>query len=167
MGREIIIQAKINGEVKYENYVCGRDSATEYIANLVNDYCNSHNLDTCEISYVVSHNNTYQCIESYYEDTKQLTIIKRHLEEYAQQDEKEIANAKEYLNDLKVARRNTTTAEEFDKFTSRIEDATQWVEDNDYSRARNLINIIELALKIINKFKSPIQVGVITIIWSE
>lgn len=173
MGREIIIQARYNDNVIYEDYVCGRDDATSYIANLVCNYCKEHNLDTNEI--------TYDCSSD--TQTNNLEGVKKQLQGYLDKDTLEINKARSCLEDLKCARRNTTTVKNFDEFTERCEEVEQWIEDNDWSRAGSLIEMINLAKeKLVSCAKSyalqhtmflrlnkdlPPKVFIIAIIWSE
>lgn len=151
MGREIIVQARHNDKVIYDDFVCGRDDATGYIASLVSDYCEKNNLDTCEISYNVNSS----------KDMEDLFKVRESLEEYAKKDRREIDKAKTCLEDLGCARRNARTLNDFDEFSERYEETEQWIEENDYSRADIIIGMLdkassELATEI-NLVKSSMQ----------
>lgn len=165
MSREIIIQARLNKEVIYEDYVCGRDSTTNYMANLVIKYCQGHNTDDCELALNWGWGST-----DYEHQT--LAQIKERLSEYELQDKKEIDKTKSYAQDLRLARRNAQTVEAFDQFTKRIDDTEQWIEDNDFSRAASLKDMLTKAEDKLNA--RPAFVGdyeqlakELVIIWSE
>lgn len=173
MGREIIVQARYNGDTIYEDYVCGRDDATQYIATLVCNYCEKHNLDNNEITYDLA----------FSEQMLNLNEVLKYLQEYKDKDIREIEKAKACLEDLKYARRNSSTIEEFDNFTERYEAVEQWIENNDWSRASSLIEMLTKArTELQSKVKTPLRqesirlglehnthkgIFVIAIIWSE
>lgn len=178
MGREIIIQARHNDKVIYEDFVCGRDDATSYIATLVSDYCEKNKLDTCEISYNANSS----------KDLDELHKVREILEDYAKKDKREIDKARTCLEDLSWARRNASTLNDFDEFSERYEQVEQWLEKNDYSRADSLIgmldkaseelgseiNLVKASMQIHNSFGRDDFYGVtvpgkfeIVIVWSE
>lgn len=135
MGREIIIEAKKGRKELYSDFVCGRDSATGYIANLV---YNSPNKKTRETYTLVFHLGD-----------KELVNIKSELQEYADKDNFEIEKAKSTIEDLKIARRNSRTAKDFTDFSEMIDNTYEWLEQEGFSRAQSIIEMITKAERTI------------------
>ena len=178
MGREIIVQIRDrsrNFQVMDEDYVSGRDDATTYIANLVYNRrdtlpdIDEDKLDGIELS------DRYSLIFdiSDKEQFRELSNICNRLKEYADEDYAEINKAKETLADLKIARRNCSIYEEFEKFSEAIETTQQWLEDEDYSRAGSLLEMINDCRTMIENQNTPESTlpsngkYEIVIIWSE
>ena len=123
-------------------FVCGRDDATTYIAQLVCDQINEKlkadkNLTTDDLQ-----DSDYAILLTCNDYNKYLEI-KRNLKEYYYKDMKEIQKAKDTLEDLKEARRHTTTIKDFEDFTASMEETEDWIERNDYSRAGSLIECLD------------------------
>ena len=134
MGREIYCQIRKKGATyedaiwdsaeKLELFVCGRDDATGYLSAISNK----------EGDIVI-------------ESKKQLDGILCELRDYAAKDKREIERAEQTLRDLKAARRNARTYEEFDSFSPAIEYTQNWLDTESWSRAKSLIKMINVSLE--------------------
>ena len=147
MGREIIVGLKKRSkdnkiETIYEDFVCGRDDATTLIANWVDNKVNDYSGDIDSLSDDEI-NELYSLIYTCKEDI--IPLIER-LDEYKKEDYKEIKKAKDDLRALDEARRHCGVYEEFTKFTSAMESVQEWLDNEDYSRAGSLIEIINKCL---------------------
>lgn len=160
MGREIIVQIRDrsrNFQVMDEDYVCGRDDATNYIAQLIYNRretlpeVDEDNLEGRELS------DRYSLIFdiSNKEQFHELSDICNRLKEYADEDYAEINKAKETLADLKIARRNCSIYEEFEKFSEAIETTQEWLDNEDYSRAGSLLDMINDCKRMIENQNTP------------
>ena len=150
MGREIIFEVQVDGKSYWPDpndinaalYVCGRDSATTYIAQLVYNQIDekldaNKNLTTDDLQ-----GSDYAILLTCNDYDKYLQI-KNDLQEYYDKDMKEIQKAKDTLEDLREARRHTTTVKDFEEFSNAMEGTESWIEDNDYSRAGSLIEYLD------------------------
>lgn len=181
MGREIIVQArafnkkKSTYEIVFEQYVCGRDDATEYVANLC---CNAwRNVE--EPEEYDSHDSSpdwtsYSSLVFDIDvdaDRSKLSDIITNLDEYGLKDKKEIQKAKDELNDLLIARRNARNLDEFVSFGDEIERVRDWIDNEDFSRAGNLVAYLKIAKSTLEKLDSKKyntnKQRLIKIIWSE
>ena len=160
MGREIIVQIRDrsrNFQVMDEDYVCGRDDATTYIANLV--YAKRETLPNVNEDDLegIELNNRYSLIFDINdkEQFHELSNICNNLKEYADKDNAEINKAKETLADLKIARRNCSIYEEFEKFSDAIDTTEEWLENEDYSRAGSLLDMINDCRRMIENQNTP------------
>lgn len=131
MGREIIIEAKKGRKELYSDYVCGRDSATSYIANLVYNSPNKKVRETGTLTF--------------YPGDKKLNDIQFKIQEYADKDNFEIEKAKATIDDLKIARRNSRTAKDFTDFSEMIDNTYEWLEQEDFSRAQSILDMLTKA----------------------
>lgn len=162
MGRELIVQVrdKQTKNVKWENYVCGRDDATNYIAQLVYNRRDSlpeieeDNLEGTDLS------DRYSLIFDIDNeaDMRELVNIRDNLKDYADRDKSEIQKAKDTLEDLRAARRNCALYDEFVKFSREMDRVYEWLSDEDFSRADILFNYLVTAqsLAFNSKYKSEI-----------
>ena len=125
MGREIVIEAKKGRKELYSDYVCGRDSATSYIADLVYNSPNKKVRETGTLTF-------------YYGD-KKLRDIKSKIQEYADKDNFEIEKAKATIDDLKIARRNSHTVKDFTEFSELIDNTYEWLEEEGSSIAQSIL----------------------------
>ena len=148
MGREIIFEVRKNDKVFWPDdseetlFVCGRDVATSYIAQLIYNQIDekldaNKNLTTDDLQ-----DDDYVLFLTCNDYPKYLGI-KRDLKEYYDRDMKEIQKAKDALEDLREARRHTATIKDFEDFSNAIDDAESWIENNDYSRAGDLIECLD------------------------
>ncbi len=127
MGREIIFGIKdktSEHNVLFENetknfYVCGRDDATNFMANYISNH--EYEEDSWEI-----------LIEAY---SSAYNYILEELQEYYEKDKYEIDKAKETLSDLREARKHCAVYNEFVKFSEAMDDTHDWIQHNDWSRA--------------------------------
>lgn len=146
MSREIIFEVRKDNKTVWPDssildslYVCGRDDATAYLAQLIlDDNIEDNEDDTLFLSY----------------NDKRLDMIKKILTEYYHADLREIDKAEETLEALKEARRYSSY-EDFFKFSKSIEETQQWLNNNNYSRAESLIECLD---KCINKVNQLINV---------
>ena len=142
MGREIIFEVRKNNKVFWpENggeslCVCGRDSATTYLAQVIIDA--SKDEDEEPVLFLTS--NDY---DKYFE-------IKSNLQEYYNKDMKEIKKAKDALEDLREARRHTTTIKDFEDFSNVMDETESWIEDNDYSSAGSLLEYLDICYNMLD-----------------
>lgn len=154
MGRELIVQVrdKETKKVQYEDYICGRDDATNYMAQLVYNRrdtlpeIDEDNLEGTDLS------DRYSLIFNVDNENemKELAGICSNLKEYADRDNAEIQKAKDSLEDLRAARRNCALYEEFVKFSNAIDSVYEWLETEDYSRAGSLLDYLENAQRLSN-----------------
>lgn len=143
MSREIIFEVRKDDTTVWPYsdtldslYVCGRDDATAYLAQLIlDDNTEDNEDDTLLLSY----------------NDKRLDMIKEILTEYYHADLREISKARETLEALKEARKYSSY-EDFFKFTESIEETQQWLNNNNYSRAESLIECLDKCIKKVNQF---------------
>ena len=173
MGREMIFEVRDNNKPIWPDpndidaalYVCGRDDATTFLASYVNNHLPEDQDDDTEPVVLLR------------VDDKDLTYLKERLQEFLDKDNREIQKAKNTLEDLREARRHTTTLDDFRDFSEAIEDTEQWLEEEGgWSRAGSMLEglnyCIEKALDYINADNNPDRESVIdryrvAIIWSE
>ena len=167
MGREIIFEVHDNNKCIWPNpnniddalFVCGRDDATEYMARVC------YNADEDEGILYLGVN-----------DYDRYLSIKKELQEYYDRDMAEVQKAKDTLEDLREARRHTTTLKNFKDFSEVMEETQKWIDDNDWSRAGSMIEYLDKCynkmLDLVNSDNSEDRQAVIerykvAIIWSE
>lgn len=149
MGREIIFEVRENNKPIWPNpdsidatlFVCGRDDATNYIAQLIynqidekldaNENLTRDDLQDSDYTILLTSN-----------DYNKYLKIKNNLQEYYDKDMKEIQKAKDTLEDLREARRHTATIKDFEDFSDVMDETESWIEDNDYSRAGSMIDYL-------------------------
>lgn len=136
MGREIYTEirdkdgkAVWNSAEGLNSWVCGRDDATGYIAGLVYAKVNGGEEDS---DYSIDITNKAGC-----------EGITSSLKDLLERDMREIGKARTELNDLYSARRNARNYEEFASFGGRITEVDSWIQENDYSSAGSLLDLIE------------------------
>ena len=136
MGREIYTEirdkdgkAVWNSAEGLDSWVCGRDDATGYIAGLVYAKVNGEEEDS---DYSIDITNKAGC-----------EGITSSLKDLLERDMREIGKARTELNDLYSARRNARNYEEFASFGERITEVDSWIQENDYSSAGSLLDLIE------------------------
>jgi len=150
MGREIIVSLKRDNRVAYEDFVCGRDNATNYIAQLVYNKVNEFkgDKDTLSDEEITK---LYSLI--YKLDLKNSDLISSQiinpLQEYKDEDYKEINKAKNELSALDEARRHCYVYDEYMKFTNAMEQVQEWLDEEDYSRAGSLLEILDKCREIV------------------
>ena len=150
MGREIIFEVQVDGKTYWPDhndtdaalYVCGRDSATSYIAQLIYNQIDEKldadkNLTTDDLQ--ASDYALFLTCNDY----KKYIEIKNNLKEYYNKDMREIQKAKDTLEDLREARRHTATLKDFEEFSNVMDETEDWIERNDYSRAGSLIECLD------------------------
>jgi len=148
MGREIIFEVRKNDKVFWPDdseetlYVCGRDDATTYIAQLI---CNQVNkkLDANKNLTIDDLQDDDYVLFLTCNDYPKYIEIKRDLKAYYDKDMREIQKAKDALEDLREARRHTATIKDFQDFSNAMDETESWIEDNDYSRAGSLIDCLD------------------------
>lgn len=152
MGREIIVSLRKDKKVVYEDYVCGRDGATNYIAQLVYNKVNEFKGDIDTLSDEET-DKLYSLIYKLNLENENLisSQIIEPLQEYKDEDYKEINKAKNELSALDEARRHCGVYDEFVKFTNAMEQVQEWLDSEDYSRAGSLLEIIDKCRKIVEQ----------------
>lgn len=131
MGREIYSQIRLPGQDvenplwdsaagDLDDFVCGRDDATDFITMRGGE---DGELDIT--------------------DPKERESILSVLDEYLESDKREIDKAKNYLRDLNAARRNARNFKDFSSFSDVIEATEDWIREHDWSRAKALKDLIE------------------------
>lgn len=132
MGREIYVEIRNTrtNEKQDIGYVCGRTDATNRVATLV-DYDEKVLKTDTEVQEVIE-----------------------NLSEFKESDNSEFARVIELTEDLRAARRNCTTFEEFRKFTEELDSAREWMSDFE-SDAGNIIDDLLQAKVKIAKQKRP------------
>ena len=146
MGREIIFEVRENDKTIWplkgdDMYVCGRDDATTYVAQLIYDQIEkildaNKNLTTDDLQ-----DSDYEILLTCNDYDKYLQI-KNNLQEYLDKDMKEIQKAKDTLEDLREARRHANY-EDFFKFSESMDTTEEWIEDNGWSRAGDMIDYLD------------------------
>ena len=144
MGREIygIIRNTKTKEVVWDSaekedmFVCGRDEATTHVASMAyRDYDD-----------IKEDDDYYQCLIPF--DGNKQGYLYDEVHDYYLRDMKEIQKAKDALEDLRIARRNVQTAEEFKNFSDMMDDTEDWIRENDWSRAGHLLEILDRMLEV-------------------
>ena len=152
MGREISISLRKDNKVVYEDYVCGRDNATGYIANLIDMKVSMSNENKNDLSDEEIEKLYSLVYSSKLNDSDKITKeILEPLQKYKDEDYKEINKAKNELSALDEARRNCGIYEEFMKFTEAMVQVQNWLDEEDYSRAGILLEIINKCRKIVEQ----------------
>lgn len=132
MGRELVFKLRRieNSEatIECEDYVCGRDDCTNYIAQQILD-------DGDDYSLVYKLDDKQDCLK--------LSNLLDMISEYAAKDHREIMKAKNYLEDLREARRHCSLYDEFVKFSEAMDGTQQWLDEESYSRAFHICNILK------------------------
>lgn len=183
MGREIIFEVHDEEKCIWPNpdkideslYVCGRDDATNYIAELVQNKIEDILESNKEITIDDLDEDSYSILLSC-KDYDRYLEIKSELKRHYDADQFEINKAKQTLLDLKEARRHCSSYNEFIKFSDAMEDTCEWIKHNDWSRAGYMIDYLDKCynkmLEIVNSDPSENREAVIkrykvAIIWSE
>ena len=152
MGREIIVSLKRENRLEYEDFVCGRDDATNYIAQLVYNKVNEFKGDTDTLSDEEI-TKLYSLI--YKLDLENENLISKQiiepLQEYKDKDYKEINKAKNELSALDEARRHCGIYDEYMKFTNAMEQVQEWLDEEDYSRAGSILDAIYKCREIVEQ----------------
>lgn len=142
MGREIIVSLRKNKKIEYSDSVCGRDDATTYIAQLVYGKVNEFKGNVDELS-ADEIDELYSLVFKLSDRSNQLiNKICNELKYYKDLDYKEINKAKNELEALDDARRHCSVYDEFVKFTNAMEQVQEWLDNEDYSRAGMLLDMI-------------------------
>ena len=172
MGREMIFEVRKNNQPIWPDpnnidaalYVCGRDDATTFLASYVNN-CVDDDSDDDETPTLLLRARD-----------EKLTYIKERLKEYKEKDYAEIQKAKDTLEDLRAARRNSATMKDFADFSDAMAETEQWLAAEDWSRAGSMLEYLEACesqmLSYINADEDPDREKVldtykVAIIWSE
>ena len=131
MGRELVFKLRrienSESSIECEDYVCGRDDCTNYIAQQILD-------DGEDYSLVYKLDDKQDCLK--------LSNLLVMISDYAAEDSHEIMKAQNALDDLREARRHCSLYEEFVKFSDAIDNTEQWLHEESYSRANNIYNIL-------------------------
>lgn len=131
MGRELVFKLRrienSESSIECEDYVCGRDDCTNYIAQQILD-------DGDDYSLVYKLDDKQDCLK--------LSNFLGMISDYAAEDSHEIMKAQNALEDLREARRHCSLYEEFVKFSDAIDNTEQWLHEESYSRANNIYNIL-------------------------
>ena len=131
MGRELVFKLRrienSESDIECEDYVCGRDDCTNYIAQQILD-------DGDDYSLVYKLDDKQDCLK--------LSNLLGMISDYAAEDSHEILKAQNALEDLREARRHCSLYEEFVKFSDAIDNTEQWLHEESYSRANNIYNIL-------------------------
>lgn len=146
MGREIIFEVRENNKTVWplkgdDMYVCGRDDATTYIAQLIYNQI-EEKMDTDKNLTTDDLTDDDYAILLTCNDYKNYISIKNELTIYYNKDMKEIQKAKDTLEDLREARRHASH-EDFLKFSDSMDVTEEWIEDNDFSRAGAMIEYLD------------------------
>ena len=131
MGRELVFKLRrienSESSIECEDYVCGRDDCTNYIAQQILD-------DGDDYSLVYKLEDKQDCLK--------LSNLMDVIWEYSAKDYKEITKAENTLEDLREARRHCSLYDEFVKFSDAIDNTQRWLDEESYSRANNIYNIL-------------------------
>lgn len=148
MGREILIKLKkvdkSGSRIDCEDFVCGRDDATNYIAQQV--YNKRENLPDVDEDNLEGEalSDRYSLIYNLNDskDWLALSDLCNVIAEYAYRDSLEIRKAKDALEDLREARRHCSVYDEFMKFSEAMDNTQQWIDDEGFSRAAKINSVI-------------------------
>ena len=131
MGRELVFKLRrienSESSIECEDYVCGRDDCTNYIAQQILD-------DGDDYSLVYKLDDKEDCLK--------LSNLLGMISDYAAEDSREIMKAQDALEDLREARRHCSLYDEFVKFSDAIDNTQRWLDEESYSRANNIYNIL-------------------------
>ena len=140
----IIISLRKDNHIVYEDYVCGWDEATSHIADLIYMKINNYVGDKSKLSDDELDELHSLIYSSKLSDSDKITKeILEPLQEYKDRDYKEINEAKNELSALDEARRHCGIYEEFIKFTNEMLQIKEWLENEDYSQAGIMLEIID------------------------
>lgn len=132
MGRQLTFKLRkienSNSTIECEDYVVGRDDSTNYIAQEVLDEGGDDEV------LVYKLDDKQDCLK--------LSNLVDMISEYSAKDQCEIMKAKNYLEDLREARRHCSLYDEFIKFSDAMDGTQQWLDDESYSRASHIYNIL-------------------------
>lgn len=124
MGRELVFKLRrienSESDIECEDYVCGRDDCTNYIAQQILDEGDDYSL-------------VYKLDDK--QDCLKLSNLLGMISDYAAEDSHEILKAQNTLEDLREARRHCSLYDEFVKFSDAIDNVQQWLDEESYSRA--------------------------------
>lgn len=132
MGRQLTFKLRkienSNSTIECEDYVTGRDDATNYIAQEVLDEGGDDDV------LVYKLDDKQDCLK--------LSNLLDMISEYSARDHREIMKAKNCLEDLREARRHCSLYDEFMKFSEAMDGTQQWLDAESYSRASHIYNIL-------------------------
>lgn len=109
-----------------EKWICGFDEATNLVAHRANEH-------------------GYLLLEG-----TDLEYLRKELESKRAHDQQEVLEHQKYLQDLCVARKNARNYKEFSSFDEPIEEYKRWLEENSWSRAASLLDLINEILREYN-----------------
>ena len=136
MGLEISIELRREGRDPIQiGYVCGRDEATLYVANLCDNEVKEGDeeaIPTILLPIVHPH------AETEANARKTAHEILDELSGYAAADELEVQKAELELKSLLETRKNCVTFEAYHGFADAIDGTRDWLRNNKYSRAASL-----------------------------
>jgi len=163
MGREITIKGvAIKGKDKiefFDGYTCGRDYATEYILSLYNHTWKAHGEYTEE---QIDKFNDFERAEYFsipfeLKQEHDMNLVKDIMErlcEYSDKDMEEIDKAYEELDSLKEAKKNCKSFDDYQKFNEAIDNVKNWLDNEDYSRAKSILEDIQDVLYKVESLKT-------------
>ena len=151
MGRELVFKLRRienpESSIECEDYVCGRDGCTNYIAQQILD-------DGDDYSLVYKLDDKQDCLK--------LSNLLGMISDYAAEDSREIMKAQNALEDLREARRHCSLYEEFVKFSDAIDNTQQWLDQESYSRAAHIYSTLKtFRQKAEDEFDSNVKYEII------
>lgn len=165
MGREIVFEVREDNvpiwpdpnDIDVAMFVCGRDDATGYIAQLVRDQIDDI-LDSDEEMTVDNLPDDAYVLFLTCKDYEKYLDIKRQLHDFLDKDNKEVQKAKDTIEDLREARRHSSY-DDFFQFSESIEKVQAWIDDNSWSRAGTMIEYLDSCynkmLELVNTNNNP------------
>ena len=145
MGREIFVEVIRRGVRMdagasiFHDYVCGRDEGTNFVANYI------VNSEDCKEEEDVGEYTTFR------KGDKRLQEFRGYLSEYINKDKKLLEEAEEEIDDLREARRHTTTLEDFDAFTVALKSEKELRDEYKFSRSQAISEFLDEAEKKISE----------------
>ncbi len=140
----------------YDDLVCGRDDATNYVSRMCNIPGDSRDGDEnlMDELYAVP---DYCDISA--ED--KFSEIEKELQEYLAKDKKETQKIKDEIEDLREARRHAPDYDAFCSFGVELNYLHDLLEELDYSRAGHLIDLLNTMKERFDRLKEGNDVGLL------
>lgn len=132
----------------YDDFVCGRDDATNYISrmcDLPEDSRDGDEFFMDELYAVPDH-----CDIS---EEDKFSEIKQALQEYVEKEKRETQKIKDELEDLREARRHAPDYDAFCSFGTALRYIYEELEEADYSRAGHLIDLLNTMKERFDRLK--------------
>ena len=144
MKNSIIIKAMIRNKILYEKELEIKFNKEISYWLLCNNQLCSDNLEEKKINvFDIGDDNQF-------EQLNKLIIM---LKDACNNEQFEIDKNKELLEDLRVARRNTSNLNDFNEFTKRYDDLNHYIKNNNNPKSEKIIQSIRDAVNSLNSYR--------------